>query len=343
MSPPATDIASTPSIVGDGCNALTGRAKRDHLFENGIRATAYDSADRPDVVGGLLGFSEAALNSIANHLLSHSLTRVSDELETPKLKLFHTYGTTAKIVFVPEPGTPYTGLFAERVPGLARFSFAGPVAAIGVVPAVALKFPIDGDAPSRNVIAMAKLDPQGPPFSGHISHNSVFEFPFTNILPSPGMLNLTMRVVNHRFETVNRTGFGLHQAVGTLGAIRANGEPVPPEQARSPYRLIFRPTERVRAASDPTIDFRDDLARNIPAGTAIYDVLAVDEAAEKALRETAVPTVADLIPHAAKIGAIVTESEFIASKYGDYRLFFKHDDSFIRPEFKQAPANSRPS
>ena len=38
---------------------------------------------------------------------------------------------------------------------------------------------------------------------------------------------------------------------------------------------------------------------------------------------------------AAKIGTIVTESEFIASKYGDYRLFFKHADTFIRPEFRQ--------
>jgi hypothetical protein len=38
---------------------------------------------------------------------------------------------------------------------------------------------------------------------------------------------------------------------------------------------------------------------------------------------------------AAKIGAIVTESEFTASKYGDYRLFFKQADKLVRPEFRQ--------
>lgn len=323
---------------------LTGVEKRDYLFEHGIRATAYvDDASLPDVKYGLLQFSRSALKSIANHLLSETLTRVSDELPEPKPKLFHTYGTTAKIVFIPEPDTPYSGILAERVPGLARFSFAGPVSAVGVVPGLALKFPIDGDQPSQNLVAMAKLDPQAPlwRFFSTSSHNSVFQNPFTNILPHPSFANLTMRVVNQRFETVAMPGHGLHQSLACFAKLRANGEAVPPERVAAPYRVIFRPTAQAKSASDPTIDFRDDLARNIAPGTSIYDVLALDDSKEKELRAKGIAAVEDLMAHAQKIGTIATESEFIASRYGDYRLFFKHDDSFIRPEFKQIPANPR--
>ncbi len=36
-----------------------------------------------------------------------------------------------------------------------------------------------------------------------------------------------------------------------------------------------------------------------------------------------------------KIGTITTKSEFIASKYGDYRLFFKHNARYLRNEFRK--------
>ena len=39
---------------------------------------------------------------------------------------------------------------------------------------------------------------------------------------------------------------------------------------------------------------------------------------------------------AQRIGGVTTEAEFVASMYGDYRLFFKHSDRFIR-EDKKSP------
>ena len=66
---------------------LNAREKRDFLFDFGIRPTAYGSAnngDKPDVVHGLFEFSESALQSVKQHALSQTLTRVSDELEEPK-------------------------------------------------------------------------------------------------------------------------------------------------------------------------------------------------------------------------------------------------------------------
>jgi hypothetical protein len=346
------DYKSTPSIIqrtdigtarpGQKLRYadLTASEKRDYLFDQGIRPTAYgtgDNGEKPDVIHGLLQFSEAALQSVHNRTLSQTLTRVSDELEEPKRKLFHTYGATAKIAFVPETATPYTGLFAQRASGLARFSYAGPVLAIGVVPGLGLKFLLDGDRPSQNLVAMRKLDRQQPLVHAlsQDSHNSVFQNPFTNFLPDPSMVNVTMQVVKQRFETVVERGTGLHQPVDNLASVSIDGTAVPAGQVRAPYRLIFQPTQPARSRSDPTIDFRDDLARNIVSGMTIYDVFALEEGEENKLRQRGVVEIEDFVGHARKIGTIVTESEFIASRYGDYRLFFQHNTRFLRDEFKK--------
>jgi hypothetical protein len=328
-----TSIRDTPSIVDRDITSfrggqrlryadLTGREKRDYLFDAGIRATAYTSG-LPDVHLGLFEAAEAGAQSLVHHLLRSTVTRVGDELETPKHKLFHSFGTTAKIRFAPESGTPYTGIFGDAAAGLARFSYAGPVVGIGIVPGLGLKFLVDGDHPSENVVVMRMLDPQ-------LQH-SVFQHPFTNILPSPGFANLTMRVVNERFERVVEEGRGLHQPVANLARVHVNGLPVA-GAPHAPYRVILVPTEAARQASDPHQDFRDDLARNLSVGTTIYTVLALDEPEEAALQARALNNLEDLIPHAHPIGSITTESEFIASTYGDYRLFFKHSDVFLRPQ-----------
>lgn len=317
---------------------LTGREKRDYLFEQGIRPTAYENyhdEKRPDLVTGLVRFGESAWQSIRSKSLGDTLTRASDELEEPKAKLFHTYGTTAKIVFAPEGDTPYTGIFSQRAFGLARFSYAGPIIGIGVVPGLALKFPIDNDHPSENLVVMRKLDRQQPlthALSSH-SHNSVFQNALTNILPLPSPTNVIMRVVKERFETVVETGKGLHQPVNNLATVCQNGERVESAHVNAPYRIIFRPT-REAAASDPTLDFRDDLALHTKSGMAIYEVLALTESEEAELNQRGIDTLEDLIAHARKVGTLITESEFIASKYGDYRLFFQHNASFIRDEFR---------
>lgn len=333
------DYQNTPSIIGREITSfrggqrltyrdLTGLEKRDYLFDAGIRATAYANesrGSRPDVRHGLLQFTVSALTSIAHKLLAETVTRSSDELEPPKPKLFHSYGTTAKIVFTPASGTPYTGMFREQARGLARFSYAGPVIGIGIVPGLGLKFPVDGDRPSENAVVMRMLDPQ--------SQHSVFENAFTNILPVPRFTNLVMRAVKARFETVVVEGRGLHQPVENLARVHPSGLPVD-GAVRAPYRVIFVPTEAARRASNSALDFRDDLAQNIPSGTTIYEVLALEEAREAALLKTGPGDLDQLIPHAERIGTVTTESEFIASKYGDYRLFFKHSDVFLRKELR---------
>jgi hypothetical protein len=282
-------------------------------------------------------FAKSAFKALQSEALSKSLTFASDEFLEPRQKIIHTYGTTAKIIFEPDPTTPYTGIFSERAPGLARFSYAGPVLAIGVVPALALKFPLDGNRHSENMVVLNKLDRQQPFwhfFSKH-SYNSVFQNPFSNIIPTPRWTNLIIRTINDRFKTVVQEGTVLRQPVEGVASIHTSGTLVPADQVNAPYRLIFSPANEAARSSDPTIDFRDDLGRNIRTGTAIYDIYGLSESEEKDLNRAGISKVDGLLKGARKIGTLKTESEFIASKYGDYRLFFKHSDRFIREEYRE--------
>jgi hypothetical protein len=65
-----------------------------------------------------------------------------------------------------------------------------------------------------------------------------------------------------------------------------------------------------------------------------YDVFALDQADEEKLIAEGITEVEDLLSHARKIGALTAESEFIASAYGDYRLFFQHNATFMRKELR---------
>jgi hypothetical protein len=321
-----TDVADTPSIVGRPITSfrggqsltysqLTAVEKRDYLFEAGIRATAHTTL--PDVTLGVPLFLGSALDSFAHHLLRDTVTRVGDELETPKHKLFHTFGTTAKVRYTPDPTKPYTGLFAETTAGLLRFSYAGPVLGIGIVPGLGLKLLVDGDHPSENAVMMRMLDGQ--------SEHSVFEHPFTNRLPDPNLTNAIMHGVKERFETVVTAPHGLEQPLDNFARVQGDGQPVM-GTVLAPFRVILAPTRDARLRSNPQIDFRIDLAQNVPSGTTIYDVLGLDEADDDRSVE-----IEDLVAKAKRIGGLTTESEFIASAYGDYRLFFKHSDVYLRP------------
>jgi hypothetical protein len=326
-----SEIEDTPSIVNReitsfrggqslGYADLTAGEKRDYLFEAGIRATAYSGApgrSLPDIHFGLVEFADSAAESYAHQLLRETITRVGDELDPPKRKLFHTFGATAKVRFEPLADTPYSGIFGETALGLLRISYAGPVVGVGIVPGLGLKVLVDGDHPSENLVAMRMLDPQWTP--------SVFHNAFTNILPSPGLVNVVMHTVQERFESVVADGRGLHQPVDNFARVHTSGLPVEGEP-RAPYRLILVPTDTVRRASDPRLDFREDLARNVAVGTTIYTVLGLDEAEDDGSSD-----VDELIPRARRIGALRTDSEFIASAYGDYRLFFKHNATYLRP------------
>ena len=126
----------------------------------------------------------------------------------------------------------------------------------------------------------------------------------------------------------------LRQPVEGVASIHTNGNPVLDNEVKAPYRLILSPTKQAVEASDPKIDFRDDMARNIKAGTTIYEVYGLNESEEKDLNRAGISKLDGLLKSAKRIGTLTTESEFIASKWGDYRLFFQHSDRFILEKYR---------
>lgn len=92
--------------------------------------------------------------------------------------------------------------------------------------------------------------------------------------------------------------------------VEADGSEVPEQDAAAPYEIVFVPapeaTRQFEAVSKK--DMRLALAESIPEGTVLYAV-QVREDADSELT---------------LLGELVTESEFVASEYGDKRLFFQH-------------------
>jgi hypothetical protein len=81
-------------------------------------------------------------------------------------------------------------------------------------------------------------------------------------------------------------------------------------QGLHPYQIFYVPHAAVRGRipTDSKNDFRTDLINNIPQGTPLYDVYVTDG------------------PNGdtTKVGTLVTTSDFVASKFGDEQLFFRH-------------------
>jgi hypothetical protein len=95
--------------------------------------------------------------------------------------------------------------------------------------------------------------------------------------------------------------------------MRSDGCAVEPKAVRTPLKVVFQPTEdarsRYQAAAEG--DVRLALKSEIPAGTPLYDVMAGGNADDDGSELVAV-------------GQLVTDSAFVASEYGDERLFFQH-------------------
>ena len=73
-------------------------------------------------------------------------------------------------------------------------------------------------------------------------------------------------------------------------------------------KIIFEPSEEVRGliVENSQNDFRKDLSQ-IPPKTNLYKVIGISKQGARIV-----------------IGHIETSSSIIASRYGDYRLFFQH-------------------
>jgi hypothetical protein len=270
------------------------RHKQDLLWQQ-ILQSRYDQLpllQKIDVVGLFLT------------ALSTKMDRQSDQAPPAWKKAIHAHGSVAKIKFVATADSPFTGLFRQSNHGFLRMSVTADPADRGVAPGLAVKLLIDGK-PSGNVSALVSLTGQG-------KNYNLFAHEFSNIVPvvpeiGPTLINLIFsRVTKHPTKI----------ALEDMSKIDEQGQIE--ERPHAPLQLFLVPEPALKF-SEAAHDFRNDLA-TIAAGTLLFSVHAVDpEQIDNRLIGKP-----EYRQSAQQIGYIVTDSEFVASFYGDSQLFFRH-------------------
>lgn len=228
-----------------------------------------------------------------------AFTSPTDEIVEGRKKIIHKWGSAVQVTLDADPRSPFTGLFATGAPGIARLSLALPFTPGGAfVPGLALKLFVDG-GPSVNLTVMEQLE-------GQDADTNYFRSVFTNILPDP-------KTAKTKFGTWAFEGFvenAIHLGVEHVAAVGLKGERV--DAPVAPYQLLFKPLTAISSRAD---DFRVELAKLAP-GTALYEIFG------KMGPEKNSPV--------ARIGVLRTTSAFVASRYGDEKLYFQHAGTSVK-------------
>lgn len=270
-------------------------AEKLALLWSRVMSDPYPDGALPTAVPGAL----SRLRLFTVGYTRGSFEHESDELPAGRSKLLHTYGTVACVTLEPAGEHPYTGVFATGGRALLRFSdgAGGP----RFTPALALKFLVDG-GPSLNYFALPyapRRSRDRDPLSGVYANATISPRAFDAKLLASAFQRTANALGGKRLYA---TYLPLHHLAGRdlEGAIVA--------EPKVPDRLELRPTEAARAAAAAAPDFRMRLA-SLPPGVALFD-LAISP---------------DIDQPAVPFGTLRLDTRFVASRYGDERLFFQHD------------------
>jgi hypothetical protein len=275
------------TLTSAGYRAVTAAAKRDLLWE-AVSRNPY--ATLPPTRFSMLQM----VSDLLNRRELRRAFEVEDDIRPPRAKLFHPFGTVAKVRFEPEPGHPFTGLFATGGPGLARLSVA--LDQTNYSPSAAFKVFVDGQ-PSQNILLDQALERQ--------SSGDFFERAPTNITIEPTIppLSRIWPVVKWWLSAIAPP---MHQYLDSVAARAGDGTSVLGPVA--PHRVLFIAPPELREDPADRTDFREKLAR-IPAGTILYRMYGMTSSDD--VDKTLVWTVR-------------TESAFVASSFGDHILSLRH-------------------
>jgi hypothetical protein len=277
--------AFAQSTLPQNYTQLSADQKRDILWSNVVE-TEYALGKMPKQ------FPLVEMIKLFNpRFLVKTFQHQSDELPKGRIKTIHAFGSVAKIRLNITHNTPYEGLFKSGAIGIARASLAAPEGSFSFTPGIALKFLVDGKQ-SLNIFAMDSLDGQG-------KNRNYFAKTFSNELhfPKNPALKLLARAFDKAVKKLGRDRTPMYLPLTHLG-----------QGGLTPAVIKLVPAE-VSFPNNSKLDLRDMLS-TIKAGTVIYKVF-VSEARRP--------------DHFwVELGEIVTESEFIPSRYGDEKLFFQH-------------------
>lgn len=229
-------------------------------------------------------------------------------------KDIHGSGTLIKVSYERNANAQhsYTGFFQSGAPfALMRMSYAAMPKDGKAVIGMAIMFLRDGEA-ADSVFAMPSLDP--------ISANGFLALDFKTSVPMPenSWKNYILeRSFTHACERLNRGALDARSlTVSALAERGLNGALI--KDPKSPYALIFRPTEKFQALmamTQPDDDFRVML-QGKGRGIKLFHVLAQEtkDGPEQ------------------YIGDIAAQSNFSAGRAGDEDVFFKHPVPHIMTE-----------
>lgn len=222
-----------------------------------------------------------------------TVQRISDEMPEGRIKHIHKRGAVAAVQFEADPQSPFTGLFQGARCGLIRAGLAvAPGGLSPVVPGAALKLFVDG-RPSANLLFMPSLDGQG-------SNYNFFAFPFNTSIAEPK--NIVLKLLKTIFARASSTPTSL--SLNLASKYTENGDKV--GDALAPEIAVFEPTREVQFSESPH-DVRLDLL-GLPVGTVLFHVFEKKSDGSRGIR----------------MGQVVTKTPFVASEWGDDRIFFRH-------------------
>lgn len=265
--------------------SLDACAKQNLLWTRHILPSEYPGALPP--------FQKLDILGLATTDLLKKMTWRHDEAPEGWKKALHRRASVATVRFVADAESPYTGLFRGAECGLLRLSLTGAPEDRGFAPGLALKLFVTGQ-PSANFSALVSLTGQG-------TNYNFFANSFSTTVPPSDQLGA--RIVHLLFSRVSR--YPERLAMRAVAEYEQDGTPV--AQPHAPVTLILQPTASVQFVETPARDVRYDFATLTP-GTTVFEVLAKDTDESAPLR----------------IGTVQTTSRFVASEYGDDRLFFQH-------------------
>lgn len=269
-------------------------AAKQQIIQQALEASKYQSL--PQWTGNEpLAMFALALNPIRSMVRSFfnvTLDRNSDVMPDGRKKGIHTYGSTAAIEFIVDGQAPFTGLYQGVKHGLIRMSLATKPSATNTVPGVGVKFFIDSK-PSMNFVAMYSLE-------GQPEYN-FFANEFSTIVSAPN--SGPLKILGAAFGTATQDP----TAVDVAYMARMNQDGSPVAHPVAPVRLDLVPNRDKLVFADAQHEVRDDLATIAP-GTTLYKIYGY-------LGQDVRPIY---------IGRFVTTSRVVASKFGDEKLFFRH-------------------
>jgi hypothetical protein len=274
----------------------TAADKQDLIWKR-ISALPYSASDLPVSGPGALELAQGLNPAFA----ARAFLNPGDEMAPGRAKLIHPLGVAAKVRWVPFANS-FSGIFGSGAEGIVRLSIASAdVSKFG--PGMALKLFVDGQA-SANLVATYSLDSQGP-------NPDFFLHPLTTVLnpPQAVALRLGSLVFKAALNLISDAPVNeLTIPLTELASIDSSGAKASDLQA--PEMLQFVPSDDVRTqfqAGGSDRDFRVGL-QGISSGTVLYRVFAKAFGADAMV----------------EVGQLVTESEFVASRYADRTLYFRH-------------------